>query len=62
LRGISFLRPLEGIIVIAVAVNVVRINLINILLELNAKEATACRLRIKDATMIPVVSEFWINK
>lgn len=62
LRGISFLRSIEGIIVIAIAVNIVGVKFINILLELNAKVAAACRFRIKDAAVVPVVSYFWINK
>lgn len=57
-----FCDLVKGVVVVAVTIDVIRIEFIDIVLEVDDKISTAGRLRIIEASRVPIASYFRVNK
>jgi hypothetical protein len=58
----SFLNKAERIVIVAISVNVVRVNYIDVLVKVYVEETTTRRFTVCLAGVIPVAFYLWIGK
>jgi len=56
------LRLPKGIVIVTIAINVIRIELVNIFAEIDEEETTTCRIRVELARVIPIANVLGIGE
>lgn len=57
-----FFLSQEGIVIVAIAVNIIGINLLEILREFDFEESASCGIGIELASIVPIWFNFGVNK